>query len=129
MLVKISTLYRCKGRSFTNSTRHNDSWCTCDAVPEQSLVLFHILVLQKYWVLTESRIPLYWVLAESRIPLKPVLGGMRIVAISISSHEQTIDKKQCGISLFHTHAHMPFLSQQFNLFYCHSNLHQTLMKK
>ena len=26
---------------------------------------------------------------ESRIPLKPVLGGVRIVAFSISSHEQT----------------------------------------
>ena len=25
----------------------------------------------------------------SRIPLKPVLGGVRIVALSISSHEQT----------------------------------------
>ena len=27
--------------------------------------------------------------AESRIPLKPVLGGVRIVAFSINSHEQT----------------------------------------
>ena len=26
---------------------------------------------------------------ESRIPLKPVLGGMRIVALSIRSHELT----------------------------------------
>ena len=40
--------------------------------------IFHILVLQEYWVQTESR-----------IPLKPVLGGARIVALSISSHEQT----------------------------------------
>ena len=40
--------------------------------------LVSILVLLEYWVLTESR-----------IPLKPVLEGMRIVAISISSHEQT----------------------------------------
>ena len=42
--------------------------------------LFHFLVLQEYWVLTESR-----------ILLKPVLGGVRIiiVALSISSHEQT----------------------------------------
>ena len=39
---------------------------------------FHILVLQEYWVLTERR-----------IPLKPVLGGVRIVALCISSHEQT----------------------------------------
>ena len=38
----------------------------------------HILVLHEYWVLTESR-----------ILLKPVLGGVRIVALSISSHEQT----------------------------------------
>ena len=42
------------------------------------LIFFHILVLQEYWVLTESR-----------ILLKPVLGGVRIVALSISSHEQT----------------------------------------
>ena len=33
------------------------------------LIFFHILVLQKYWALTESRIPL-----------------RRIVALSISSH-------------------------------------------
>ena len=39
---------------------------------------FHILVLQEYWVLTEII-----------IPLKPVLGGVRIVTLSISSHEQT----------------------------------------
>ena len=30
----------------------------------------------------------YGVLTESRIPLKLVLGGVRIVALSISSHEQ-----------------------------------------
>ena len=47
-------------------------------VHRYSVDFFHILVLQKYWVLTESR-----------IPIKPVLGGMRIVALSISSHEQT----------------------------------------
>ena len=41
-------------------------------------IYFHILVLQKYWALTESI-----------ISLKPVLGGMRIVALSINSHEQT----------------------------------------
>ena len=42
--------------------------------------LFHILVLQEYWVL-----------AVNRIMLKPVLGGegVRIVVLSISSHEQT----------------------------------------
>ena len=42
------------------------------------LKLFTILVLQEYWVLTESR-----------ILLKPVLGEVRIIALSISSHEQT----------------------------------------
>ena len=31
----------------------------------------------------------YWVLVKSRIPLKMVLGGVRIAALSISSHEQT----------------------------------------
>ena len=43
----------------------------------KALIFFHILVLREYWVLTESR-----------IPLKPVLGCVRIVALSISSHEQ-----------------------------------------
>ena len=38
-------------------------------------IIFHILVLQEYWVLTESR-----------IPLKQVLEGVRIVALSIISH-------------------------------------------
>ena len=43
------------------------------------MIFFHLLVLQEYLVLTENR-----------IPLKPLLGGMRrIVALSISSHEQT----------------------------------------
>ena len=41
------------------------------------LIFFHILDLQEYWVLRESR-----------IPLKPVLRGVRIVALSISSHEK-----------------------------------------
>ena len=40
--------------------------------------IFHVLVLREYWVLTESS-----------IPLKAVLGGVRIVVLSISSHEQT----------------------------------------
>ena len=30
-----------------------------------------------------------WVLIESSIPLKPVLGDVRIVALSMNSHEQT----------------------------------------
>ena len=42
------------------------------------VIFLHILVLQEYWVM-----------AESRIPLKPVLGSMRILALSISPHEQT----------------------------------------
>ena len=42
------------------------------------LIFFHILVLREHWNLLESR-----------IPLKSVLGGMGIVALSISSHEQT----------------------------------------
>ena len=37
---------------------------------------FYILVFWEYWVLTKSR-----------IPLKLVLGGVRVVALSISSHE------------------------------------------
>ena len=42
------------------------------------IYIFHILVLQEYQVLMESR-----------KPLKPVLGGVKIVALYISSHEQT----------------------------------------
>ena len=30
-----------------------------------------------------------WIITESRIPLKLVLGGVRIVAHSINSHDQT----------------------------------------
>ena len=45
------------------------------------LIFFHILVLQEYWVLTESR-----------ISFKPVLVGVRIVALRISSHKQTKKK-------------------------------------
>ena len=40
------------------------------------LIFFHILE--------------YWVLNESRIPLKQVLGGVRIVELSNSSHEQSL---------------------------------------
>ena len=42
------------------------------------VLIFHILVDLEYWVLTESR-----------IQLNPMLGGVRNVAFSISSHEQT----------------------------------------
>ena len=40
-------------------------------VHQYSVNIFHVLVLQEYWVLTESR-----------IPLKLVLRGVRIVAFS-----------------------------------------------
>ena len=43
-----------------------------------SVNICRILILQKYWGLTERR-----------IPLKPVLGGVNFFALSISSHEQT----------------------------------------
>ena len=43
-----------------------------------SVDIFHVLVLQEYLVLTENR-----------IPLKTALGGVRVVALSISSLEQT----------------------------------------
>ena len=60
------------------------------------LIFLHGLVLCEYWVLfrTEAygmilqyHTPL--VLVESRIPLKSVLRGVRIVAVSICSHEHT----------------------------------------
>ena len=43
-----------------------------------SVNIFHILVLQEYWFLMESR-----------MPIKPVPRGMKILALSISFHEQT----------------------------------------
>ena len=49
-----------------------------ESPPRNELQAQSELVLQECWVLTESR-----------ILLKPVLGGMRIVATSISFHEQT----------------------------------------
>ena len=70
------------------------------------LTFFHILVLQEYWVLKESR-----------IPLKPVLGGVRIVALSISSQEQTQENESavflhCRFSLF---LKDPFFPDYFDL--------------
>ena len=47
-------------------------------VHRYSVDIFHILVLQEYWALSKRE-----------IPLKRVLGGVRIVVLSISSHEQT----------------------------------------
>ena len=54
------------------------SWYNFSPRIDKVLIFFHNLVFQEYWVLTESR-----------IPIKPMLRGVRIVAISISSHEQT----------------------------------------
>ena len=42
------------------------------------LICFHIVVLREYWALTKNR-----------KLLKLVLGEVRIVALSINSHEQT----------------------------------------
>ena len=49
-----------------------------------SVDIFHILVLQEYLVLTESR-----------MLLKPVLGGVKMVALSVSSHEQNRYNRVC----------------------------------
>ena len=57
---------------------HKANALILDLVLTIELIFFYILVLQEYWVLTESR-----------IPLKPVLGGTRNVALPISSHKQT----------------------------------------
>ena len=54
------------------------SWLNFSQCIDIMLIFLHILVLQEYWVLTETR-----------IPLKPMLGGVKIVALSVSSHEQT----------------------------------------
>ena len=53
-------------------------------VHRYSVDIFHTLVLRAYWVQTESR-----------ITLKLVLGSVRIVALSISSHEQTQLNRVC----------------------------------
>ena len=52
------------------------------------LIFFHTLVLQEYWVLTESRIP---------------LGGVRIVALSIMNRLSKTESAiflDCRFSLF-----------------------------
>ena len=41
---------------------------------------YSVVIFFKFWTFENIR--------ESRIPLKPVIGGMRSVALSISSHEQ-----------------------------------------
>ena len=38
-------------------------------------------------------------MTENRTPLKPVLGGARIVALSISFHEQTEIKTESAVFL------------------------------
>ena len=60
------------------------SWYNFSLCIDIVLIYFHILVLQKFWVLTESR-----------IPLKSVLVVVRIVALSINSHEQTQLNRVC----------------------------------
>ena len=57
-------------------------------VHRYSVAIFHILVLQEYLVLTESR-----------IPHKPTLGGVRTVALSISSHER-LNKTESTVFLY-----------------------------
>ena len=52
------------------------------------MIFFHTLVLQEYRVLTESR-----------ISLKLVLGGVRIVALSISSQDR-LNKTESAIFLY-----------------------------
>ena len=44
-------------------------------VHRYSVDIVHISALREHWILTESR-----------IPLTPVLGGVKIIALSISSH-------------------------------------------
>ena len=71
-------------QTYNLSSGRNSFRCFCVELENFSpcidivLIFFHILVIKNKLVL-----------AESRIPLKPVLGGVRIVALSISSHEQT----------------------------------------
>ena len=40
----------------------------------------------------------YLVLTESRTPLKPVQGSLRIVALSISSHMNRLNKAESAVS-------------------------------
>ena len=47
--------------------------------------VFHLICTRTDFLVLQE----YWVLRESRISLQPMLGGVSIVALSISSHEQT----------------------------------------
>ena len=84
LLAQVSLLYMCHVHSsqFTSSLglrSSPDNEVKLLPVHQFKLICcFHILVLRENVVLTESR-----------KLLKLVLGGMRIVALSISSHEQT----------------------------------------
>ena len=58
-------------------------------VHRYSVDIFHVLILQEYWVLMESK-----------ITLKPLLGSVRIVALSIYSYEQThLNRVYCFLIL------------------------------
>ena len=59
-------------------------------------IFFHILVLQKYWVLIEIRILLK-------------LGGIRILVLSISSHEGFNKTEGIVFSLFRKDPFLDFL--------------------
>ena len=80
----VGYLYFCRIHSSSLFRGRNSCRCYCVElvkllpVHRYSVDIFHILVLHEYRVLMENR-----------IPIKPVLVGMRIVALSISSHEQT----------------------------------------
>ena len=78
-------------------------------VHRYSVDIFHILVLQEYWVLTESR-----------VPLKPVLGDVRIVALSIRSQNRLNKTKSavflyCRFSLF---LKDPFFPDYHEVMFC-----------
>ena len=77
------------------------------------LIFFHVLVLQEYWVLTESR-----------IPLKLVLECVRIVALSSSSHVRLYKTESavffyCRLSVF--------LKDPFFQIISTNHLHRTIL--
>ena len=53
------------------------------------IFFFHILVIQEYWVQRNSR-----------MLFKPVLRGIRIVALSLSSHDQRLNKIDSTVLLY-----------------------------
>ena len=54
------------------------------------------------------------ILGSDTIPLKPVLEGVRIVALSISSHEQTQCFLYCRFSLFLSVFQIFYSVEKFN---------------